>query len=82
MKKNKWADGGGDAPQLGGFVRRSLVLFANPRMSVVCASRINLRGELPIIIGGTKGRQGSTLPQSGSKFFHFHAIFGSKISKQ
>ena len=31
-------------------------------------------------IGGSRGRQGRA-PPPGSKFFHFHAVFGKKLEK-
>ena len=33
------------------------------------------------IIGGSKGAPGTRAPAWGSKFFHFHAVFGRKICK-
>ena len=35
--------------------------------------------EIELVIGGSKGGRQGCVPPRGSKFFHFHAVFGKKL---
>ena len=50
------------------------------RLDCVCGKLPPLQKLKSVCIGGSKGgRQGRAPPPWGSKFFHFHAVFGKKI---
>ena len=58
-----------------------IVVF-NDLLTEIHIDKCNLRRNYKLYqsIGGSKGgRQGRALPPRGSKFFHFHAVFGKNV---
>ena len=73
-----------DKNMKGGDIPVELFLFGRPQ-NIFC-SFLNAKSTEPILsgwliyIGGSKGgRQGRAPPPWGSKFFHFHAVFGKNL---
>ena len=55
------------------LMREEPWLMLNPHWQISCFSVVET-------IGGSKGgRQGCAPPPWGSKFFHFHAVFGKNV---